>query len=199
MTATSLSLLLQLKDADAATAWDRLLRIYGPLLRRWLQRYDLQDSDRDDVLQEILLAVARDITSFDHNGRAGAFRAWLKSIMVNRIRTHWRSRNRPAEAGRADRESQLAQLEDPVSPLSRLWEQEHDQHVLKELLHIVKPHFQRSTWDAFRLVTLEGLRADEAAARLETSTNAVFIARSRVLGRLRQEAEGLIDSSSAFS
>lgn len=190
---------MQLQSTDAETAWERLLALYGPLLRRWLHRYDLQSSDVEDVLQDVLLVVSRDIPAFDHNGRTGAFRLWLKSVMVNRIRDHWRKRNRPAEPGRSDRESQLAELEDPHSQLTHLWNREHDRYVLDQLLKMVRPHFQPSTWEAFRLVSIEGYGAEDAAAVLGMTTNAVFIARSRVLSRLRQEAGGLIESSSAFS
>lgn len=199
MTSTSLSLLMQLRESGAPDAWDRLLRLYGPLLRRWVARYDLQHSDGDDVIQEVLLTVSRDIRQFDHNGRAGAFRAWLKTLMVHRIRAHWRARNRPAERGQAAAEERLAQLDDPHSQMTLLWNREHDERVLEELLQVVKPHFQPTSWEAFRLVTLEGRKPDDVARELGLSVNAVFIARSRVLSRLRQEADGLIESSSAFS
>ena len=92
----------------------------------------------------------------------------------------------------------MAKLEDPTSELSRLWNEEHDQSVLKRLLKVVEPHFAPSTWQAFCRVAFEGANPRDVAAELRISLNAVAIAKSRVLSRLRQEAEGLVESSSSF-
>lgn len=199
MNETSLSLLQQLRQSPETEAWERLHRIYQPLMRKWLIRYDLQASDADDVAQDALLAVAKDIDSFDHNGRSGAFRAWLKGILVNRLRKFWRSgARRPKAAGGSEMNRRLNELDDPASQMTLIWNKEHDEHVLKELLVIVEPQFSASTWAAFRKTTFEGVKPKVAAAELGMSLNAVVIAKSRVLNRLRQEAEGLIEASSKF-
>ena len=200
MNETSLSLLAQLGDCSEDQAWDRLVRIYGPLLRSWLHKYDLQPNDADDLVQEVLLAVSKDVQSFDHNGRPGAFRAWVKSILVNRLRNYWRTRDRrPNASGGSSVDDRLNQLDDPASAMTLLWNREHDQHVLRELLSIVRPQFAEDTWKAFTRVALEGAKANVVAEELGLSLNAVFIAKSRVLSRLRQEADGLVESSSSFS
>jgi RNA polymerase sigma-70 factor (ECF subfamily) len=95
-------------------------------------------------------------------------------------------------------EERLAELEDPASAMSRMWDREHDQHVLRQLLAKVRPHFAPETWQAFQQVALEGVPADEVAKDLGMSLNAVFIAKSRVLNRLRHESAGLVESSSGF-
>ena len=87
----------------------------------------------------------------------------------------------------------LEQLEDPHSDLSRQWEQEHDCHVVQRLLRRVEEAFTPPTRRAFRRLVLEGARPEEVAAELGLSVNAVLIAKSRVLQRLRQLAEGLVD------
>src|SRR5262249_286804 len=96
--------------------------------------------------------------------------------------------------GDSDMERRLDELADPDSSLSRLWDQEHDQHVLRRLLELVEPEFTASTWQAFRRVALEGGRPADVAAELGLSVNAVLLAKSRVLRRLRQEAQGLVDA-----
>ena len=93
MSKTSLTLLQQLRESPEADAWDRLNRIYAPLIRKWLIKYDLQASDADDLAQEVMLAVNKDIQSFDHNGQAGAFRSWMKGILINRLRRRLRIRS----------------------------------------------------------------------------------------------------------
>jgi RNA polymerase sigma-70 factor (ECF subfamily) len=87
----------------------------------------------------------------------------------------------------------LEQLEDPNSALSQLWDREHDQHVTRRLLELIEPEFSATTWQAFRRVVLEGAKAAEVAAELGITANAVWIAKSRVLARLREELRGLTD------
>lgn len=200
MNETSLSLLDQLRDGTGGDAWGRLHSIYEPLIRTWLRKYDVQDSDADDLAQELLLAVSKDIDSFDHNGRPGAFRAWLKGILVNRLREFWRRRDKqPRAASGSEIDQRLAELDDPASQATLIWNREHDHHVLRRLLDLVAPQFESTTWEAFRKTTFEGQKANVVAADLGISLNAVFIAKSRVTSKLRQEASGLVEDSSRFS
>ena len=200
MSETSLSLLQNLRDASDELAWDRMHRIYTPLLKAWLRKYNVQDSDVQDLSQDVLLAISREIAVFEHNGRTGAFRAWVRGIMVNRLRTYWRARpRRTVGSDDSEFEYRLAQLDDPASDLSQVWNREHDQHVLRALLKLVESEFEPQTWQAFQMVTFDGLEGKAAGEKLGISRNAVFVAKSRVLSRLRQVASGMIDSDSEFS
>lgn len=199
MNETSLSLLNRLRCSPESESWDRLVELYAPLVRAWLRRYDVQDSDADDLLQEVLLAVSKDLGKFEHRGQPGAFRGWLKAIMVNRLRKFWRARDRrPQARGNSDIDARLAQLDDPASEMSQIWNREHDQYVLRQLLAVAEPHFAPNTWMAFCRVALDGAKADVVAQEMGISLNAVCLAKSRVMRRLRQESEGLIESSSSF-
>ncbi len=197
---TSLSLLERLRHSPEDESWTRLADLYTPLIRAWLRRYDVQDSDANDLVQEVLLAVSKDLSKFDHGGQPGAFRGWLKAILINRLRKFWRSRDRrPQARGDSDIDARLAQLDDPSSEMSLIWNREHDQYVLRQLLALVEPHFAPNTWQAFCRVALDGAGADAVAQEMGISRNAVVIAKCRVLSRLRQESEGLIESSLGFS
>lgn len=199
MDETSLSLLTRLRRSPESETWNRLVDLYAPLLRSWLRKYDVQDADADDLVQEVLLAVSKDLGKFEHSGQPGAFRGWLKAILVNRLRNFWRARDRRPQATRdTDIDERLAQLDDPTSEMSQVWNRQHDQYVLRQLLALAEPHFAADTWRAFCRVALDGARADVVAKELGVSLNAVFIAKSRVLSRLRQEAEGLVESTSNF-
>lgn len=194
MSHTSATLLERLRDRADAAAWQRLVDLYSPLLSGWLRRYSLQDADVDDLVQEVLVTVAREAPKFQHSGRRGAFRHWLRSILVNRLREFWRDRRlRPLATGDSEFAAMLDQLEDSDSSLSHLWDQEHDQHIVRRLLALIEPQFAPSTWQAFRRVVLEGARPDTAAAELGLTVNAVFIAKSRVLQRLREEGRVLLE------
>ncbi|WP_372715446.1 RNA polymerase sigma factor [Novipirellula sp.] len=85
---TSVSLLDQFQLSGQSDSWDRLLTLYGPLLRRWILKDEVKASDADDLVQDVLLAVANDIKQFEHRGHVGAFRGWLKTILLNRLRKH---------------------------------------------------------------------------------------------------------------
>jgi RNA polymerase sigma factor (sigma-70 family) len=199
MPETSLSLLNRLQQSATPEGWDRLVGLYGPLLTTWLRKYGVQASDADDLVQDVLLTVSNNLKSFDHNGRPGAFRAWLRSILVNRLRNFWRARDRrPQAPGDADIDRQLMELQDPGSSMSQLWNRQHDQHILRNLIELTKPQFAPETWIAFNRVAMNGERADIVAAEMGISINAVFIAKSRVLSSLRRQAAGLIESSQDF-
>jgi RNA polymerase sigma-70 factor (ECF subfamily) len=120
----------------------------------------------------------------------GAFRVWLRALTVNRIRVHWRDRL-PACGG--DVLDRLGQLEDPNSPSSRSWDAEHDRHVAATILESIRLEFHSATWRAFEATVRDGRPTDEVAAELGLTPNAVLIGKSRVLERLRQKAEGLLD------
>ena len=187
---TSLSLLDQVREPlgrYAEEAWERLVPIYQALLQKWLRAAGLQPADRDDMSQRVLEVLVRRLPTFQHNGRPGAFRAWLRGITVNFLREFWRQKPTPESS------SVLDQLIDPHSDLSKLWDEQHDRHVLHSLLELVQMEFTDTSWRAFRRVVLDGIPARTVAAELNITVNAVLIAKSRVLARLRQEAGGWVD------
>lgn len=194
MVSTSLSLLDRLRTAPDDGAWERLVAVYRPWIVGWVVRRGLGDSDAEDLAQDILVVVLRELPFFRHNRRPGAFRAWLRAITAHRVQAFVRSRKyRPRPGGDGDPLGDLDQLHDPASEPSRLWDRDHDAHVVRRLLELIGPEFRDSTWRAFRAVMLEGESPAAAAARLGLSVNAVLLAKSRVLARLRQEGRGLID------
>jgi RNA polymerase sigma-70 factor (ECF subfamily) len=188
---TSASLLQRVRERNDAAGWERLVQLYTPLIRTWAGRHVPQSDDVNDVVQQVFTVVVTRLPEFVHNGRPGAFRHWLRSITVNHLRAFWRSR-RP-QAAQAEVEAALDQLEDPASDPSRQWDREHDSHVARKLLEYVEPEFRPATWQAFRRQVIDVASPDAVAAELGLSVNAVLIAKSRVLRRLRQEAQGLLD------
>ncbi len=187
---TSLSLLDRLRAGDP-DSWRQMVGLYAPLLRAWLRAGGVQPADADDLTQNALAIVFRRLGEFRHNGRAGAFRTWLRGVAGNVLREHIRAAGRRPCGDDAG----LADLEDPSGDLARWWDAEHDRYVLRGLLALIEPEFTPTTWAAFVGTALDGRPAAEVAAGLGVSANAVHIARSRVLARLRREAEGFIETS----
>ena len=193
MDATRPSLLLRAQGGDQS-AWQTLTTLYRPLIVGWLHYQSVPAHEIDDLVQDILLAVVRSLPSFAHTGQRGAFRAWLRSITRNRSSDFWNTRGRQAlasgDSGVADT---LRQLEDPGSELNRRWDEEHDRYVLRCLLDLMELEFEAGTVQAFRRVALEGAASADVARELGLSVGAVYVAKSRILHRLREVAEGLLD------
>jgi len=194
MNTTSLSLLDRLRRAGPdSVEWRKLQDIYLPLIRGWLARVaDLRD-EAEDLSQEVLVVLFRELPAFERR-RDGSFRAWLRQITVNRVWTFQKTRRKTpnAEAGPVA-DQLLAQLADPNSDLVRQWDREHDRHVFDKLLTLVKGDFELNTWQAFRRFALEGRPAASVAEELGMKESAVMQAKSRILKRLREEAGGLLD------
>jgi len=119
MNETSLSLLDRARQDSRNHSWERLANLYSPWLRNWLVRDGVQTADSDDLVQEVLLTVSRELPQFEHSGRVGAFRSWLRTILVHRLRDFWRSKKyRPAATGGSSWAEQLEQLADESSNAS---------------------------------------------------------------------------------
>lgn len=190
---TSLSLLQQMRSANDEAAWQQFISFYGPLLDRWLGKRGVPPDVREDIRQDVLLVIAQQIEQFEHNGRIGAFRNWLRQILAHRLRTATRRHCREAarrSRGLFDLGDQLA---DPHSELSQLWNREHDQHALQRLLEMISPRFQEDTLRAFEQIVLHGRDTPTVAAELNMTVNAVRIAQSRVLAALREVGAELTD------
>ena len=195
MPQTSASLLERLRDRTDSDAWGRMVDLYSPMIGRWLGRYGLAESEVDDISQTVLTAVVANLPQFEHNGRVGAFRSWLRTITVNSLRDQFRLERKTAGFARrtACFLASLSELEDPKSGLSQLWDRTHDAHVLRTLMTWAEPEFEVTTWQAFRRQVFEQSPPKTVAAELEMTVNAVLIAKSRVLRRLRELSRGLID------
>ncbi len=195
MSITSVSLLERLKNARPdAEDWRRLHDIYLPMITRWLSRVPgMRGDDLPDLSQEVLVVLFKELPTFERQ-REGSFRKFLKLVVLNRARARWRDRQRrPHPVGGDATIDFFAQLEDPDSALSQEWDREHNEFVFKRLVAIVKPDFEPQTWEAFQEFAVDGIPAKQVAAKLAISENAVLLAKSRVLKRLRAESTGLID------
>jgi RNA polymerase sigma-70 factor (ECF subfamily) len=194
MNTTSLGLLERLKHAKPdALEWRRLRDIYFPMIRHWLSRLPDLNHEVDDLTQEVLVVLFRELPSFERR-RDGSFRAWLRQITVNRMRIFCRTRRKePLAMGGPQTEQLLAQLADPTSDLARQWDQDHDKHVFGKLLALVEGDFEPGTWQAFTRFAVEGRPAAQVAGELGVTESSVVQAKHRVLKRLREEAGELLD------
>ena len=197
MAATRQSLLIRAQGGDEAS-WNDLAELYRPFLIHWLSRHEVPARDVDDLSQEILVSVVQYLPSFRHPGHPGAFRSWLRTIAANRVHDYWRAREPAAPvSGGSGAAEILNQVADPDSPLNRHWDEEHDRYVLRCLLDLVEQEFEPKT--SPRVPGRLGAPRRRPpgrprwAAELGLTVGAVYVAKTRVLQRVREEAAGLID------
>lgn len=193
MSETRQSLLFRAQSGEE-NAWKDLTGLYRPLIIGWLIHQCVPLGDVEDLTQDVLVSVVKHLPAFEHSGRRGAFRAWLRTVVCSRTVDYWRAiaAGTPSRGG-SSATMALQQLADPESDLNRQWDEQHDRYVLTCLLDVVQEEFEPTTLQAFRRLALEGASGAEAAGELSLSVVAVYVAKSRVLKRIRELAEGLID------
>jgi RNA polymerase sigma-70 factor (ECF subfamily) len=176
------------EDPDA---WKAFVRRYAPKLVAWCQHWKLQPADAEDVTQEVLYRLARHMRRLRYDPTKGRFRTWLKTL----ARHAWidlRHSRRRAGWGTGDPNIQrlLDEREDP-GEVAEVLDEEFMRDVYEEAKARVQLRVSRTTWQAFRLLGLEGKPGVEVAARLKMSVAAAYMAKSRVLQMLRGEVEQL--------
>lgn len=183
---TSASLLERLRQPNQQSAWTRFVQLYTPLLLHWARRLGLNDADAADLVQDILTLLVRKLPEFAYD-RSKSFRAWLRTVSLN----CWRNRLRRVELPREAKGADLDELpgRDEQELLS---ESEYRQWLVGRALELMQAEFQPNTWKACWECVVMGRPAAEIAAELGMSVGAVYMAKSRVLSRLRQELADLL-------
>jgi RNA polymerase sigma-70 factor, ECF subfamily len=188
MNSTSSSLLERLKQPQADVAWRRFVDLYTPLFYYWGRRLGLQEQDAADLVQEVFALLVQKMPAFNYD-QCGSFRGWLRSVLHNKFRERRRRKSlRPSPAGADD-------LEGLASPDNVLdWsEEEFRQQLTMQALQLMQAEFQPTTWKACWEHVVGGREAAAVARELGITVNAVYLAKSRVLRRLRQELAGMLD------
>lgn len=181
---TPATLLHRLCDQPAPGDWERFVSLFTPLLRRWAARFGVSDSDTEDLLQELFVLLIRELPKFRYDP-ARSFRAWLWTVFRHAALA-WHKRQPQARTSL----EQLAEFSSPDS-ISEATEAEYRRYLLDRIMQIVETDFPAATWHIFRQVAIEGRPGVDVARDSGVTVNAVYLARSRVLARLRAELEGL--------
>jgi RNA polymerase sigma-70 factor (ECF subfamily) len=184
---TPASLLERLRQPAQEHAWARFVELYTPLLYYWARRTGCAESAAADLVQEVLTLLVRKLPEFSYD-RHKSFRAWLRAVAHN----CWRNLRRRAELPRAANAPDLDDLASPDAA-DPFWEAEYRQRLASRALALMRAEFRPTTWKACWECVVAGRPAAEVAAELGLSVGAVYMAKSRVLSRLRQELQGLLD------
>lgn len=190
---TPSTLLERVKVRDQV-GWERLVRLYSPLVYRWCRRAGLQEADAADVGQEVFQAVARGIGDFHHDRAGDTFGGWLRTITQNKIRDFKRGRDRGDQAGVGGSSAQRELLEVAAdSPTEDSDAEEDTRLVYRRAVEIVLGDLEERTRLAFWRVVIERRSVAEVARDLNMTRNAIYLVKSRTLRRIRDEFAGLLD------
>lgn len=188
MNTTSPSLLERLRRPGDEEAWPRFVQLYTPLLHHWARRLGLPDQDTADLVQEVLTRLVQQLPHFTYDHRR-RFRGWLWTITLN----VWRLQRRRRQA--IPKTLDVNDVSEAVVPdgVEELTEAEYRQYLTGRALRLMQAEFQPTTWKAFWACVAVGRPAADVGAELGLSVAAVYAAKSRVLRRLREELDGLLD------
>lgn len=183
---TSLTLLRRLRQSPAdESAWGSFVERYGRLVYRWCRRWGLQPADAEDVTQTVFVELSRQMRTFKYD-QTGSFRGWLR-VVARRAWGRFLAGRGRAEATGLDVVLHEAACDDLLHEL----ETESDRELLELASQAVRARVRPHTWEAFRLLALEGRSGADAAGELNMRPGAVFVARSKVQKMLRREIERL--------
>jgi RNA polymerase sigma factor (sigma-70 family) len=184
------SLLVRIRDPQDERAWGEFLEIYGPLVHRLARLRGFQDADANDLTQEVFRAVSSAIGGWDPDPELGSFRGWLfriaRNLMVNLLVSR---RRHPPGTGDSDMKLWLESQPAPPGEESQLFDAEYKRQLFLWAADHVRPEFREQTWRAFWFTAVDGKPPKQAAEGLGLTVGAVYIARSRVLARLRAAIE----------
>jgi RNA polymerase sigma factor (sigma-70 family) len=181
------SLLIRLRNADDGEAWSQFVEIYVPLIYGTARKQGLKEADAADLVQDVLRSVAGAIRKLEYDPRAGSFRGWLFTITRNRLNSLWVSRARK-DAGLGGTTAQAKLNSQPAAEDQSQWNIEYRRRVFAWAAERVRKEVEESTWQAFHQTAVEGKSGKEVAAALGMSVAAVYLAKGRVMVRLKEAA-----------
>lgn len=187
------SSLLERLKLQSPEAWRRLVHLFGPLVYQWCRRHGLQAADAADVGQEVFRSVACGIGRFRRERPEDTFQGWLWTITRSKIADNWRQeRRQPQATGGSTAQARLADLAaaEPVELPTA--EPEIGNSLYHRGLRLIRGEFAERTWKAFWRVAVDGRPPAEVAEEMGLSVNSVYLAKSRVLHRLRKELGDLL-------
>jgi RNA polymerase sigma factor (sigma-70 family) len=184
------SLLVRLRNPKDDCAWTEFTAIYSPLIYRFACRKGFQDADALDLVQEVLRAVAAAVDRWEPDPAKGPFRNWLFRIARNMMLNLVTSQRRHLRGTGSEEIQWLLEARPSPSPAdTALFETEFKRQLFRWAAERVREEFRGTTWTAFWETGVEGKKAQVVADTLGMSIGAVYMARSRVVARIRQVIE----------
>ena len=187
---TRASLLVRLRDHQDADAWRQFVEVYAPLVYRLYRGKGLQDADAADLMQQVLCAVSTAARRLEYDPKRGLFRSWLFTLAHRKLCDFFRHRGRH-EQGSGDSGMQALLEDQPAPEEEQQWNQEYQRRVFAWAAEQVRGRFSPNTWQAFWLTAVDKCDTAEVARELGITVAAVYLAKSRVMARIKEEIKSL--------
>ena len=179
-----------LKDvcSQKREAWEHLVDVYCPLVYWWCTRAGIDSADVPDIGQEVFLRVSRSADRFRRDQTGHTFRGWLRTITKNEIASYFRRENRrPRALGGSDAQAAIEQVPAVESEsVDESLEEAHEIKLLyKRVVELVRGEFSETDWQIFLAYVVQGRVAADVADEIGVSRNRVYLAKSRMLARIK--------------
>lgn len=194
---TRLTLIEKIKDSADAEAWAEFAAIYNPLIFEICRRKGLQHADATDIAQDVLSQVASAIGSYRHDQSGATFRGWLYCITRNVTVDFFRRRSKDPLAT-ASALPNWEQIRVPTAEESREFQLEFRKRMFAVVAGSVQSQVAGKTWSVFWKTEVEGNEIETAAEALGMTIGAAYVARSRVMAKLRNEVQQRMNETSQF-
>lgn len=178
----------RLRQPNQEAAWQRFVELYAPLIFHWARAEGMSVDEAADLVQDVLTLLIVKLPEFQYDPRQ-RFRGWLRTITANKVRDHQRRQTKQPAMGIDATLEHIAS--EPASTLSE--DAEYYEFVLHRALELMQAEFRNETWQACWRLVVDGQSALDVAQELGLSLNSVYLAKSRVLHRLREELQDLMD------
>lgn len=186
---TRASLLLQIRDGTNHSAWREFMDLYGPVVYGFARKRGLQDADAADLMQDVMRSVASAIGQLEYDRKRGSFAGWLFTITRNKVFNFLSARRIRPQASGDSTTNQMLNSHPDANDGAETWEVEYQRRLASLAMDRIKTEFQENTWRAFWLTAVEGVAAADAGKQVGMTPGAVYVAKSRVLARLKDEVE----------
>lgn len=183
---TSHSLIARVKDLGDGAAWVEFLGIYQPVVFRMARRRGLQDADAQDVMQQVFLSISKSIEDWTPGDLQPPFRAWLTTIARNAITKALTRQPRDAATGSTSMVELLDAQPDPQETTAEILA-EARKELIRWVTEQIRSEFSEATWNVFWRTAIEGVSIAEVAKSTGRSAGAVYVARYRVIARLKEK------------
>ncbi len=187
------SLLVQVQDPANRDAWDLFARIYRPAIVRIAMARGLQHADAQDLAQQVLMAVASAIGTWEKRDESTRFRHWLSRVTKNAILNALTRRPKDQAVGGSSIEELLREVVDRDKATTTLLENQLRRELYLQAAEMIKTEFRPDSWQAFELSVAGDLTIEQVAQQLGKSIGAIYTARSRIMFRLRETIAELIE------
>ena len=186
---TSVSLILRVANQSDVDAWRSFAAIYEPLVYRIAISKGLQPADADDLVQEVMTRVAKSVGRWDPDDSKGSFRGWISTIARNLVIDFLRkTRRTPLTSDKTDIRRLVESTPDPGDE-SRYFDREYERQLFINAANEIRSNFTDNTWNAFWLTAVRNESIESVAKKLSMTTGAVYVARSRVMARLKVKVQ----------